>query len=148
MDYIKIRFGNDYGMFNPEHKKTIEDIFQSLSPMFSFYERSWKPPMDIYETAKEVVVIAEIAGINKDTLEVEISSMALKIKGSRNELPRTENTTFRLAEIQYGTFERILYFPVPVDTENVLATYANGFLQIKLAKISTNRTHKVSIVDG
>lgn len=148
MDYIKIKFSNDFGMFNSGYKKSIEDMLRSISPMFSLYERSWKPPMDIYETIKEVIVIAEIAGIDKEKLEVEISSMAIRIKGSRNELSRVENVTYRLAEIQYGAFERILYFPVPIDTENVTASYANGFLQIRLAKLSSNKTLKISIADG
>ncbi|MBA3037791.1 MAG: Hsp20/alpha crystallin family protein [Desulfobacterium sp.] len=148
MDYIKIKFGNDFGMLDSGRKKTIEDIFRSMSPMFSFSERSWKPQMDIYETAKEVIVIAEIAGIDKEKLEVEISRMALKIKGSRNELPRIENATFRLAEIQYGTFERVLYFPVPIDTENVSASYTNGFLQIQLVKLSSDKAYKIAIADG
>ncbi len=148
MDYIKIKFGNNFGTLNSGYKKSIEDIFRSVSPMFSFYERSWKPPMDIYETIKNVVITAEIAGIDKEKLEVEISSMAIRIKGSRNELPRVENATYRLAEIQYGTFERVLYFPVPIDTENVTASYTNGFLQITLAKLSTDKTHKISIADG
>ncbi|WP_435547147.1 Hsp20/alpha crystallin family protein [Desulfobacterium sp. N47] len=148
MDYIKIKFGNEFGFLDSGRKKTIEDMFRSMTPMFSFSERAWKPQMDIYETAKEVIVVAEIAGIDKEKLEVGISRMALRIKGSRNELPRIENATFRLAEIQYGTFERILYFPVPIDTENVSASYANGFLQIRLAKLSSDKMHKITIADG
>lgn len=148
MDYIKIKFGNDFGISNSGYKKTIEDMFRSMSPMFSFSERSWKPQMDICETTKEIIVLAEIAGIDKEKLEVEISSMALRIKGNREEIPRIENATYRLAEIQYGTFERILYFPVPIDTETVSASCTNGFLQIRLTKISSNKTHKIAIADG
>ena len=81
--------------------------------MFLSSERSWSPQMDIYETPEEIIVLAEIAGVDKDDLEVEINTKAVRISGCRSELPRTGNATFRLAEIQYGPFERILFLPAP-----------------------------------
>jgi len=145
MDYIKIRFGNDFGKSDSRFDKNIEDMFRSMSPMFSLSERVWKPQMDIYETPQEVIVLAEIAGVDKDNLEVEISSRAIRISGNREEIPRVENTTYRLAEIQYGTFERILYLPALIDTDKVSASYLNGFLQIRLARMAQNKTHKITI---
>jgi len=104
--------------------------------------------MDIYETPQEVIVLAEVAGIDKENLEVEISSRAIRIRGNREEIPRVESATYRLAEIQYGIFERILYLPAPIDTDKVSASYLNGFLQIRLTKISSDKTRKITITDG
>jgi HSP20 family protein len=148
MDYIKIRFGNDFGTSDSGFDKTIEDMFRSINPMFSLSERVWKPQMDIYETSEEVIILAEVAGVDKENLEVEISSRAIRIRGNREEAPRVENTTYRLAEIQYGTFERILYLPALIDTDKVSASYLNGFLQVRLAKLSQDRTHKITISEG
>jgi HSP20 family protein len=148
MDYIKIRFGNDFGNSDSRFDKTIEDMFRSISPMFYLSERVWKPQMDIYETPQEVMILAEVAGVDKDNLEVEISSRAIRIRGNRPEIPRDENTTYRLAEIQYGAFERILYLPALIDTDKVSASYLNGFLQIRLAKIPKDKTHKITISEG
>jgi HSP20 family protein len=148
MDYIKIRFGNDFGASDSGFDKTIEDMFRSMSPMFSLSERVWKPQMDIYETPLEVIILAEVAGVDKDNLEVEISSRAIRIRGNRAEIPRDENTTYRLAEIQYGAFERILYLPALIDTDKVSASYLNGFLQVRLAKIPQDKTHKIAISEG
>ncbi|MDQ1330848.1 MAG: hypothetical protein QG578_1113 [Thermodesulfobacteriota bacterium] len=148
MDYIKIRFGNDFGTTDSGYEKSIEDMFRTINPMFSFSERAWRPQMDIYETPEEVIVLAEVAGIDKENLEVEISSRAIRIRGNREEMTRVENATYRLAEIQYGTFERILYLPSPIDTDMVSASYLNGFLQIHLAKIPTDKTRKITITDG
>ena len=148
MDYIKIRFGNDFGTSDSGYEKSIEDMFRTINPMFSFSERAWRPQMDIYETPEEVIVLAEVAGIDKENLEVEISSRAIRIRGNREEMTRVENATYRLAEIQYGTFERILYLPSPIDTDMVSASYLNGFLQIHLAKIPSDKTRKITITDG
>jgi len=143
MDYIKIRFGNDFDRLD----RTVEGVFRSISPMVSLTQRVWTPQMDIFETPDSILVRAEIAGVDKENLEVEVSSKALKISGSRTEPPCTDNTTYRLAEIQYGKFERILYLPTPIDTDTVSTTYTNGFLEITLAKVPKDRTHKIPIAD-
>ena len=103
--------------------------------------------MDVYETPDEIVILAEIGGVQKEDLDIEINSKAVKIYGNRYQIPRVENTTYRLAEIQYGKFERILYLPVPIDTEVVSSSYSNGFLEIRLAKQPKDVTHKIPIED-
>lgn len=148
MDYIKIRFTNDFDQLETKFEKTIEDMFRTINPMFTLTERRWKPQMDIYETPEEIIILAEIAGVNKEDLELEISSKAVKIFGNRSEYFRIENATYRLAEIQYGKFERILYLPSPIDPEVVSASYTNGFLQVRLAKMALDRSHKIHIAEG
>ena len=147
MDYIKIKFGDDIDELDSRFEKTMEDMFRSLNPMFRLTERTWKPQMDIHETPEEVIILAEIAGADKDRLEIQISSKAVRIFGFRDELPRTENTTYRLAEIQYGKFARTLYLPALIDTEKVSASYVDGFLKIQLAKMPPPQVHRIPISD-
>ncbi len=150
MDYIKIRFGDDLDPFSSTFEKAVEDIFRPrpVSPMFTSSERTWSPQMDIYETVDEIIILAEIAGVSKDDLEVEINRKAVKIYGNRRPVHRLNNSTYRLAEIQYGKFERILFLPTPIDTEMVSASFLNGLLQIHLAKIPVDVIHKIPIKDG
>ena len=148
MDFIKIRFCDEFSEIQSKFERSIEDVFRSINPIFSLGERVWKPQVDIYETSEEIIIRAETAGADKESLEIEISSRAVKISGNREELPRIENATYRLAEIQYGNFERILYLPVPIDTEVVSTSYSKGFLEIRLAKQLQEQPHKVPISDG
>ena len=111
MEYIKIRFLDDFGQIGSKFEKTIEDMFRSMSPAFTLAERTWKPPMDMNETPEEVVIVAEIPGVDKDDLEVEISSKAVRIRGNRFARHCSSDATYRLAEIQYGRFERVLFLP-------------------------------------
>jgi HSP20 family protein len=148
MDYIKIKFSDGFDNLHSGMQKSIEDMLQSMRPLFTCSEVVWKPQMDIYETPEEIIILAEIAGVDKENLSVEISSSAVKICGNRNEIPKLANSTYRLAEIQYGKFERVLFSPVPIDIDKVTATYLNGFLQIILGKKQSNRTHKIPIVNG
>jgi len=147
MDYIKIRFTNDVDQHGSEFEKTFEEMFRSINPMFTLAQRTWKPQMDIYETPDEIIILAEIAGVNKEDLELEISSKAVRIYGNRSEFQKMDNATYRLAEIQYGKFERILFLPAPIDPEVVSASYSNGFLQVRLAKLMLDKTHKIPITE-
>lgn len=135
MDYIKIRFGNELEHHKCQSSKSIDEMFQSLNPMFRLEKSSWKPQVDIYETCDEIVIQVTMAGVEKENMEVEISNKALKISGRRSGNPPKEKATYRLAEIQYGSFERVLFLPCPIDTNQVTASYSNGFLQVSLAKM-------------
>ena len=102
MDYIKIRFSQEFEKVQSKVESSIEDIFRSINPMFSLEERTWKPSVDIYETVDHIIIRAEVAGVDKDSLEVEISSRAVKIFGNRRELPRSSDrcTRRRRKEVQ------------------------------------------------
>lgn len=148
MEYIKIRFSDDFSHLSSKFEKTIDDMFRSMSPGFTLAERTWRPPMDINETPEEIIIVAEIAGVDKDDLEVEISNKAVRIGGNRYAKHCSANSTYRLAEIQYGNFERTIFLPAPIDPEVISASYSNGFLEIRMAKLPRDKTHKIPISDG
>lgn len=145
MDFIKIRFTNDFDQVGSKFEKTIAEIFHSMNPMFSFSKSSWKPQMDMYETPEEIIIFAEIAGVEKEDLDLEISSRAIRIAGKRLLKPPVDKGRYRLAEIQYGTFERVLYLPGAIDTEQVTATYKKGLLDIRLPKVKFETRHNIPI---
>jgi HSP20 family protein len=150
MDYIKIRFGDEFNRIGSSLERTLQDIFRPrpVNPMFACKDCGWVPQMDIFETEKEVFIWAELAGVAKEDLEVEVNNKAVRIHGVRRESPKPAEGAYRLAEIRYGRFERVLYLPSQVDTEVVSSAYANGFLTIRMAKLDVHQTHKVHISDG
>lgn len=148
MGYIKIRFSENFNQIGSKFGKTIQDLFRLINPTFVLSERNWEPQMDIYETPHEIIVLVEIAGIDEENLELEINSKAMKIYGRRNEIPRAENSTYRLAEIRYGSFERILFFPSPIDMDNVNASYLDGLLQVRLSKLRAGNSYEIPISSG
>ena len=144
MEFFKIRFGNDLDELSSKLERTLEDML-GISPSFTLSERAWRPPMDMYETPEEVVILAEIGGVDKEDLEVEISSKAVRIQGRRVAPASGPNYTYRLAEIQYGRFERILFLPSPINPDKVTAASKNGFLEIRLVKRPVDQTYKVPV---
>ena len=148
MEFIKIRFSQDFEDLNSRFEDSLEDVFQSMNTFCTLSERIWKPQMDIYETQEEIIIRAELAGVEKEDLQVEISNRAVKISGRRLEVPCGDGTTYRLAEIQYGNFERLLPLPAPIDTEIVASAYINGLLQLRIAKLPMDQTHTIPVKDG
>jgi len=147
MDYIKIRLADDFDRLGAKFQKTINDMFHSMGPMYSFSKNTWYPPLDIFETQTEIIVIAEMAGVNKEDLDLEINSRAIRMAGRRIGVPPAENGKYRLAEIQYGNFERVLYLPAAIDTDSVNAIYKKGLLYIRVNKLTQKSRHNVPIND-
>jgi HSP20 family protein len=150
MDYIKIKFGGQFDPFGSHVEKTLQEIFRPrpVSPMFACKDCSWVPQMDMYESKEQIVIWAELAGVEKENLEVEVNNKAVRISGFRKEMPREPQGAYRLAEIRYGKFERVLYLPSQVDTEVVASSFTNGLLRIQMAKLQAHKTHKIPIADG
>ncbi len=143
MKYIKIKLGENFE--RSQSGKPLEEMFQSINPMFCLSQRTWKPQMDILETRDKIMIQAEIAGVEKDDIAIEVSNKAVKISGARSRTPLEESATYRLAEIQFGRFERIIYLPSLIDTNKAAASFSNGFLEITLAKFPVNRLHRIKL---
>jgi len=134
MKHIKIRFG-DHIEAQETTEKSFEEMFQTVNPMFCFSKQIWKPQMDIFESRTEIIIHAEISGVNKEDIIVEVSNKAVKITGCRNSHHPDRTATYRLAEIQFGQFERVLYLPSVIDVAKVSAVFSNGFLELSLGKL-------------
>jgi len=102
-------------------------------------ETAWRPQMDIYETQDEILVIIDLAGVNMEDIHLEVGRTSLKIYGKREQRAMPGTSRYRLAEIAYGYFERQITLPVPVNAETVEATYKNGLLEVRMAKLPPRR---------
>jgi HSP20 family protein len=95
---------------------------------------AWTPNTDVYETPEGLVVTMEIAGIEKDDLEITLNDRLLLVRGHRKDPCRQKRCSFRQMEIDYGPFERRIVIPRSVDGSRVRAQFQNGFLHIELPR--------------
>lgn len=111
--------------------------------------RGWSPVVDIYETPAEVIVQAELPGVKKEDLQIELSDDRLTLKGKKERPEEAENATYHLLERTYGEFERSFVLNVPVDIEKAEATYRDGVLVIRLPKVEPKRAKRIEVkVEG
>ena len=144
MSLIKVRFTDELGNSHAEFQRCVDEMFRLISSTFTVFQNIWRPQVDIYESPEEIMIVADIAGVDQEDLCVEIDGRILKIYGKR-EKPLTENTRYHLAEIPYGYFERNLSLPCSFDIDSLKAVYANGLLQIWMMKLPLNIVHKIPI---
>ena len=145
MNYIKIRIGKDLSGMDREFRRAISDIFRMANPMFTIGQHAWIPHTDIFETAGEIVVTSELAGVNVEDIHVDTDRRTLKIYGIRREMTRRDDGRYLLAEIPSGYFERIISLSYPIDTETVTASYSEGLLQISLKKLPVDQIHNIAV---
>jgi HSP20 family protein len=101
--------------------------------------------VDVCETADEILILSELAGVNREDLRIELGSKTVNIYGIRKEENLARNARYRLAEIPYGYFERSLSLPWPIDRERVEATLTEGLLQVRLVKLPIEKVRTISI---
>ena len=107
---------------------------------------TWTPNTDVYETPEDLVVKMEIAGIEKDDLEITLNDRLLLVRGYRKDPCRQRRCSFRKMEIDYGYFERRIVIPRSVDGSRVRAQFQNGFLHIELPKSQKSERTTVTVI--
>jgi len=103
------------------------------------------PPIDVSENAQEVVVRAELPGVEPGELDVTVSGNRLTISGEKKETVEQQHQGFLQQETRYGSFHRSVTLPKGVDVEKVDAQFNNGVLTLKLPKTQAVGAKKVEI---
>ena len=132
---VRYKIGRDFEGIQQRMEKMLDNIFDEMRPTMFYAEQTWKPPVDIYETAENIVVLVEIAGMSRNNINVTMENDLLKISGIRPDYSPSTKMRLHQMEIDYGKFQRIVKISLPIDTNNISAKYREGFLQITLPKI-------------
>lgn len=121
-----------------QRRSDLDEVYRVLMPggsaAGSRAGRAWRPPIDVYEMADAVEVTAEIAGLDRDEIEIVFDRDLLSIRGQRVDRTVCDHRSFHEAHIHYGAFAADVFIPVPVDGDGAEATYENGFLRITLPR--------------
>jgi HSP20 family protein len=115
--------------------------FHELFPEWTMTDREFDlrmPRVDMLDNEDEILVRAELPGVDKKDLDVNISGQTLTIKGETKREEQEQKGEFFHSEITRGTFSRTLRLPVEIDEKKVKAAFNNGMLEVHLPK-----THKV-----
>lgn len=95
---------------------------------------AWTPAVDILEKDNEIVLRADIPGIDPKDVEIQVRDGTLTLRGERKFESDVKEDNFRRVERVYGSFLRSFSLPETVDAEKVEAEYRNGVLEVKLPK--------------
>lgn len=91
-------------------------------------------PVDIKETPEAIILKADLPGVNKQDISVDLRDNVLTIRGERKTEEKEEGTNFVRVERSYGTFRRSFTIDVPVKVDEIRAGYQDGILEITMPK--------------
>ena len=106
--------------------------------------RPWSPAVDIYETENELVVQADLPGVEGKDINVKVENQTLTIAGERT-FAREAARGYHRIERSYGNFVRSFAVPNTFDTEKISADFSSGVLTVSLAKKEAAKPRQVKI---
>jgi HSP20 family protein len=106
---------------------------------------SWSPAVDIFETETEIVVKAELPGIDRKDITLSLENNILTLKGERRFEKEAKEENYHRIERAYGSFSRAFSIPAIVVEENIRADYRDGILSIVLPKKDQAKPKQIKI---
>ncbi|MFQ5496124.1 MAG: Hsp20/alpha crystallin family protein [Phycisphaerae bacterium] len=122
----------------------FEDPFGAIREPLTAID-GWRPSLDVVESDKEVIVTAEVPGVDPKDLEITCSGNVLRLAGQKRESTEENRDGCYRAERRFGMFRRNLPLPSGVDTDKVSAEQVNGVLTIRIPKRSSATPKRVPV---
>lgn len=112
----------------------VNSLTNSPNALEEAIDESWHPKCDVFQTDTHWIVVAELAGVEKDEISISLSPEYLRISGYRTFTATHCSLSYFNMEIETGHFERRIFFPdTALDKENPQVSYINGMLRIAFA---------------
>lgn len=106
---------------------------------------SWLPPLDIHETPERYTIIAELAGMAKEDVEITIEDNVLTLRGDRKFYAGMSEDAFHRIERRYGPFQRRVALPPQCDITQVDASMSDGLLTIEIGKSEQAKPRRIEV---
>lgn len=107
-------------------------------------EKTWSPVVDILESESDLIVRAELPGVRREDMDVEVTSESLTIRGERKFDDQSKDNYLRV-ERAYGPFQRSFSIGVPVQPDKIKAAFRDGVLEITVPKAEEVKPKRVEI---
>lgn len=108
-------------------------------------KQAWNPKVDIFEEADRYVVKAELPGVDKDKIAIDVNGRVLTVKGERSNENEVKEKNYYRRECSYGSFQRSFTLPAETDSEQIKAEYKDGVLKLDIPKPETQTAKKITI---
>lgn len=142
-------FGTSIGRFRTDSLRELQrlqrDINRAFSGFDSFPAIQEYPALNVRDNGTNVIVAAELPGIDPDNLNISIINDTLTLSGLREPEALKEGEVYHRQERNYGHFSRAINLPFGVDAGKVDASYKNGILTITLPRAEKEKPKKITV---
>ena len=130
--------------------RLFNDTFSRCFEEGELGNRGWNPAVDIYETDHNLVLKAELPGVDPKDVDIRIENGTLHLKGERKFSSEVKQENYHRVERAYGSFTRSFSLPSSVSADQVSAEYNNGLLTLTLPKReeAKPRTIKINVTEA
>ena len=141
--------------FNPTRelthfRKRMDNVFDDFFGDFfkgtrTDLARGWNPKVDIFEADDKIVMKAELPGVDKDRITIDVNGRILTVKGERAAENEVNEDRYYMRECTYGSFERSFTLPAETDSEKIRAEYKDGVLTLDIPKPESRKPKKITV---
>jgi HSP20 family protein len=134
-----------FGLHNRFNRMFDEFFSPTVRNDVTMSARGWNPVVDIYENEENIVITAELPGVDKKDMTVDVKGRVLTLKGERSTDNEVKEDNYYRQERCYGKFERCFTLPVEIAPEKIKADYKDGVLKIDIPKTKESKPKQVTI---
>lgn len=119
--------------------------FPSLSKEDDFSLGKWHPMVDIYDDDDKIVIKAELPGVDKKDISIDLKDRVLTVKGERSAENEVKKDRYYRRERSYGRFERAFTLPTGLNPDKIKADYKDGVLKVEVRKPEAEKPKPITI---
>ena len=150
MKYLIKKPDTFFSTINDENEHVLHKSNDNMFPeyLFNVETQGMTMPVDIQEFDNEYKIKAELPGIKKEDIDLDVTKSSLKIHAQKSEEKEENNKKYHKSEFRYGIYNRTIHFPQEINVENVKAKLEHGVLTLNLPKMQEEKkddTKKINI---
>lgn len=134
MYLLKVRLDRNPGKFHDKVNRLMDEVMNLRGPVLNATSADWVPEADLYETAEEIVLLVNLAGVRKEDIEVTFFENYLRVAGTRALCGSDSPARYHRLEMGHGSFERVFRVPAWVDGDRIEAAFSEGLLTVRMKK--------------
>jgi HSP20 family protein len=141
---MRIKVWEPFRSFRPfygDFDKWFDEVADANSPA----NGTWHPAVDVYETEGSYVLKAELPGVSKEDIKIDVNNNALTIKGEKKFEEKKEKDNYMRVERRYGSFTRTFALSDKVDSGNIKAAFKDGVLEVTLPKKEEAKPKEIKV---
>jgi HSP20 family protein len=109
---------------------------------------AWNPSVDIYENKDNIILEAELPGMNREDFELTVENNVITLRGERQFEKKDETDNYHRVERSYGAFTRSFTLPQNVSAEGATAEYRHGVLRVALPKREETKARRIKVTES
>jgi HSP20 family protein len=143
-----LRTMTDFDELFRSFERDLSDLFGRAVarwPFLGWREGRLVPAIDVARTDGQLVIAAEMPGVDPNTVEATVEGVTLRIRGERRPAVEGDGAEYVRRELSYGTYERELDLPEGVDAEKIEARYEHGILRITVPVAQATAVKRIPV---